>query len=152
MRSLQRALYKDEADRRITEIMSGPLFVDCTTETDEASGTTYVLRSHSTLPFVVENRYLLHKIGVTNSKVEQRIRTLQLDSTLPMAEVEIVARIFESARVELEVEDRFGRPVTPRVWFLVPLSAIDQAVMKIEGSTITRYFYNPQEASLKCLV
>ena len=63
----------------------------------------------------------------------------------------LVHRIFESARVELEVEDRFGRPVTPHAWFLVPLF-IDQAIMKIKHSTITRYFYNPQEAPLKCLV
>ncbi len=145
-------MYKDEAGRRITEITSGPLFVDCTTETDESSGTIYVLRSHSTLPFVVENCYLLHKIGVTNGKVEQRIRAPQLDSTFPMAEVEIVAYIFESARVELEVEDRFGRPVMLREWFLVPLSAVDQAVMKIKDGTITCYLYNSQEACLKRLI
>ncbi len=50
--------------------MSGPLFVDYTAETDEASGKIHVLRSYSTLSFVGKNRHLLHKIGVTNAEME----------------------------------------------------------------------------------
>ena len=51
MRSLQRALNKDEAGRRITERVAGPLFADHPEEGDEASGTIYVLRSKSTIPW-----------------------------------------------------------------------------------------------------
>ncbi|MYG26801.1 MAG: GIY-YIG nuclease family protein, partial [Boseongicola sp. SB0677_bin_26] len=66
MRSLQRALNKDEAGRRITEPCAGSLFAHDRVEGDEASGTIYVLRSRSDLPLVADNRDLVHKIGVTN--------------------------------------------------------------------------------------
>lgn len=70
MRSLQRALNKDEAGRRITQPTVGPLFPDHTKDGDEASGTIYVLRSKSDHPVVSENRDLVHKIGVANMSVE----------------------------------------------------------------------------------
>ena len=165
MRSLQRALHKDEAGRRITEPTAGPLFADRTAEGDEASGTIYVLRSKSSLPIVADNRDVLHKIGVTSGKVERRIANAKLDPTFLMADVEIVAtyelfninrsklenlihRIFDPARLDIEIKDRFGNPITPREWFLVPLFAIDDAVEKIRDGSIADYRYDPQQASL----
>jgi hypothetical protein len=44
--------------------------------------------------------------------------------------------------------DRFGRPVVPREWFLVPLFAIDEAVEKVRDGTISEYAYDPTEAKL----
>tara|TARA_R110002020_G_scaffold219395_3_gene427292 strand:+ start:303 stop:1496 length:1194 start_codon:yes stop_codon:yes gene_type:complete len=166
MRSLQRALNKDEAGRRITEPTAGPLFADRTAEGDEASGTIYVLRSRSSLSVVADNRDVLHKIGVTSGKVERRIANAKLDPTFLMADVEIVAtyelfninrsklenlihRIFDPARLDIEIKDRFGNPITPREWFLVPLFAIDEAVEKIRDGTITSYRYDPHAAALK---
>lgn len=165
MRSLQRALHKDDAGRRITEPTAGPLFANKTADGDEASGTIYVLRSKSSLPLVAENRDVLHKIGVTSGKVERRIANAKLDPTFLMAEVEVVAtyelyninrsklenlihRIFEPARLDIEVIDRFGHPITPREWFLVPLYAIDEAVERIRDSSIASYRYNPEQAAL----
>ncbi len=52
MRSLQRALHKDEAGRRITDPVAGPLFAGESAEGDQASGTIYVLRSKSDNPVV----------------------------------------------------------------------------------------------------
>ena len=165
MRSLQRALNKDDAGRRITEPTAGPLFSDRTNEGDEASGTIYVLRSKSDHPVVAENRDLVHKIGVTNMSVEKRIAGAQLQPTFLMANVEIVAtyelyninrtklenlihRIFEPGRLEIEIKDRFGKPVTPREWFLVPLFIIEEAVDRIREGTISKFRYDPQSASL----
>lgn len=165
MRSLERALQKDEAGRRIVDASAGPLFADYIADSDEASGTIYVLRSNADIPFVAGNRNLVHKIGVTNAKVEIRVARAHLDSTFLMADVEIVAtyslynincgklerliqRVFAPARLEIEVEDRFGNPVVPREWFLVPLDAIDDAVEKIQDGTITQYAYDPESASL----
>ena len=68
MRSLQRALHKDEAGRRITDPVAGPLFSGEHAEDDQASGTIYVLRSKSDHPVVAANRDLIHKIGVTNMR------------------------------------------------------------------------------------
>ncbi len=163
-RSLQRALHKDEKGRRILETAAGPLFANETADGDEASGTIYVLRSKADIPFVAENRNLVHKIGVTTGKVETRVAGARLDPTFLMAEVEIVAayclynidrarleklvhRIFAPARLDIEIEDRFGNPVEPREWFLVPLDAIDEAVEKIRQGTITRYQYDAGSAS-----
>lgn len=166
MRSLQRALNKDEAGRRITDPSAGPLFSDQTIDGDEASGIIYVLRSKSDHPLVTENRELVHKIGVTNMSVEKRIAGAHLQPTFLMANVEVVAtyelyninrsklenlihRIFEPARLEIEIMDRFGRPVVPREWFLVPLFVINDAIDKIRDGTITSYRYDPRDVELK---
>lgn len=165
MRSLQRALNKDDAGRRITDPSAGPLFSDQTLDGDEASGIIYVLRSKSDHPLVAENRDLVHKIGVTNMSVEKRIAGAHLQPTFLMANVEVVAtyelyninrtklenlihRIFEPARLEIEIMDRFGRPVIPREWFLVPIFAIKDAVERIKDGTISGYVYDPKQARL----
>ena len=164
-RSLQRALQKDAAGRRITEATAGPLFAGQTEAGDEASGTIYVLRSKSDLPFVAENRDLVHKIGVTSASVEGRIARARLEPTFLMADVEVVAtyqlyninrsklenlihRVFDPARLEIEIKDRFDNPVVPHEWFLAPIDAIDDAVEKIREGTITRYSYDVSTASL----
>ena len=54
MRSLQRALNKDTAGRRITDPIAGPLFSDHTIDADAPSGTIYVLRSMSDHPLVAK--------------------------------------------------------------------------------------------------
>jgi len=166
MRSLERALQKDKTGRQITDPTAGPLFADHTADGDEASGTIYVLRSKSQHPMVVENRDILHKIGVTGGKVKRRIANAKIDPTFLMADVEVVAtyelfninrsklenlihRVFENSRLDIEIPDRFGRPVVPREWFLVPLFIIDEVVEKIQDGTISSYAYDHQQARLK---
>ena len=165
MRSLQRALTKDLSSRRITEPTAGPLFSSAVEDGDEESGTIYVLRSLSDNPKVAERRDLLHKVGVTGGSVERRIYNAKLDPTFLMADVEIVTcykllnisrnklerlihRVFEPARLKIEILDRFGGPVTPREWFLVPLFVIDEAVSKIKDGSISNFVYDPQLAKL----
>lgn len=165
LRSLQRALYKDDTSRRVSEPSAGPLFASEHEADDLASGTIYVLRSKSDNPIVAANRDLVHKIGVTGCDVAKRIANAKLDATYLLADVEIVAtyklfnisrtklenlihRIFDPARLEIEIRDRFGNPVIPREWFLVPLFVIDDAVEKIKNGTITGYIYDPKTARL----
>jgi hypothetical protein len=165
MRSLQKALQQDPAGRRIIEPSAGPLFADESEEGDEASGIVYVLRSKSDNPTVAANRDVLHKIGVTGGDVVRRIANACLDPTFLMADVEIVAtyelyninrtrlenlihRIFGPARLDIVIKDRFGQPVIPREWFLVPLFVVDEAIEKIRDGTITGYTYDPKTASL----
>ena len=104
LRSLQRALYKDEAGRRITEPSAGPLFGDRLEDDDIESGTIYVLRSLSNHPFVAEHRQLIHKIGVTGGKVETRIANAAHDATYLLAEVEVIAtyKLADINRAKLE--------------------------------------------------
>jgi len=168
LRSLQRALYKDEASRKISEPSLGPLFESKQVDDDLASGTVYILRSKSNHPAVAPHREVLHKIGVTGGDVTRRVANACLDPTFLMADVEVVAtyelfninrtrleniihKIFCNALLNIEIKDRFGQPVTPREWFLVPLQVIDEAIEKIRAGTITEYTYDPNIASLaKC--
>jgi hypothetical protein len=166
-RSLQRALYKDDTGRRLTDPDMGPLFGDAPEPDDIESGTIYVLRSLSSHPFVVEHRELIHKIGVTGGKVETRIAGAEKDATYMLAGVEVVAtytlhnlnrtrlenifhRLFGAAQLDLTIEDRFGNPVKPREWFLVPLHVIDEAVERIRNGSITEVTYDPRIARLVC--
>lgn len=165
MRSLQRALHKDETGRRITDPVAGPLFANESAADDWASGTIYVIRSRSDHPAVAANRDVLHKIGVTGGDVRQRVANAKLDPTFLMADVEIVAtyelyninrtklenlihRVFNAAQLNIEIKDRFGNPVIPREWFLVPRFVIDEAVDRIRDGTITDYAYDPKSAAL----
>ena len=165
MRSLQRALTKGGNGRRLSEPDAGPLFGDSAEPDDIASGTIYVLRSLSRHPFVAEHRRLIHKIGVTGGKVRTRIADAGNDATYLLAPVEIVAeyklhnlsrtrlenifhRLFGAAQLDLTIEDRFGKPVKPREWFVVPLPVIDEAVARIRDGTITQVVYDPATASL----
>ena len=165
MRSLQKALKQDEAGRRIMDVSAGPLFDSVADDEDLASGTIYVLRSKSELNVITQNRSVIHKIGVTGGKVEKRIANAKDDPTYLLADVEIVAtyelfninrvklekllhRFFENSKLDVEVIDRFGKPVVPREWFLVPLHVINEVVEKIKDGTIGSYKYNVNSASL----
>lgn len=162
-RSLQRALTRDthgKKGRRISEPEAGPLFSDeHEEEEDVESGTIYVLRSKSEHPEIKKNHSVLHKIGVTGGNVKKRIANAKDDPTFLMADVEIVAtyklsninrvklenlihKFFEQARLSIEIKDRFGKPIVPREWFLVPLFVIDEAVEKIKNGEILSCEYN----------
>lgn len=164
-RSLQRALHRDKVARLITEPSAGPLFGDTPEPDDIETGTIYVLRSLSCHPFVAEHRELIHKIGVTGGKVETRIANAEKDATYLLAGVEVVAtyklhnlnrtrlenifhRVFGAAQLDLTIEDRFGNPVKPREWFLVPLHVIDEVVERIRDGSITDVSYDPTKARL----
>ncbi len=154
-RSLQRALYKDDAGRRITDADAGPLFGETLEPDDIESGTIYVLRSLSTHPFVAEHRELIHKIGVTGGKVETRIAGADKDATYKLHNINrtrmenLFHRLFSPAQIELTIPDRFGNPVKPREWFLVPLHVINEAVERIRDGSIAGVIYDPKSASLR---
>lgn len=165
LRSLQKALYEDESGRRIVSLSAGPLFDDNIDEDDLSSGTIYVLRSKLDHPVLNQSRGVIHKIGVTGGDVKKRIGNAKTDPTYLMADVEIVAtyelfninrqkleallhRFFDNAKMEIQIMDRFGKPVVPREWFLVPLFVIDEVVEKIKDGTIGEYRYDTESAAL----
>ncbi|MFW5397912.1 MAG: T5orf172 domain-containing protein [Candidatus Accumulibacter regalis] len=166
LRSLQRAFYNDPASRRLVSPESGQLSFGGELEADDVeSGTIYVLRSLSDHPYVAQHRDLIHKIGVTGSKVETRIADAEHDATYLLAKVEVVAtyklaginrtrmenlfhKLFASAQLNITINDRFGYPVQPQEWFLVPLFVVDEAVKRIKDGTITKYVYDPKAARL----
>src|SRR5690606_34936196 len=152
--------------RRVTDTDIGPLFGDAQEPDDIESGTIYVLRSLSDHPYVAEHRELIHKIGVTGGKLENRIANASHHDTNIMDDVEIVAtyklhnltrtrlenifhRLFSSAQIDLTIHDRFGHPVKPKEWFLVPLQVIDEAVQRIRDGSITGVVYERETARLR---
>jgi hypothetical protein len=166
LRSLQRGLYKDENGRRLTQANLGPLFDDSIEPDDIPSGTIYVLRSLSTQPEIVAIRDVLHKIGVTGGRVEDRICNAEKDATYLLAPVEVVAtwklanirrfkfeqtihRIFASAQLQLRLPDRFGIPVEPREWFVVPLPVINEVMERIQDESITGFIYDSAVGKLR---
>lgn len=166
LRSLIRAMYKDETSRFFTDQKLGGLFSGQSSDDDQESGTIYVLRSLSNHPTIQENRDVIHKIGVTGNDVNRRIANAKNDATFLLADVEIVAtyklaninrvklenvihKFFQSAKLEIEIKDRFGKPVKVREWFLVPRFVIDEMVEKIKDGTIGQYYYDPTSAELK---
>jgi len=165
-RSFQRALHRDPAARLVTNPSAGPLFSNEASEDDHESGTIYVLRSKSDLPIVAANRDVLHKIGVTGrSNVATRFANAKNEATFLLADVEVVAtydlynvnrvklenlihRVFDPARLDIAIKDRFGKPILPREWFLVPIFVVNEAVERIKDGTITDYMYDPKAARL----
>ena len=138
---------------------------DQVTDGDRQSGTVYVLRSKSDHPEIASRRDLIHKIGVTGGKVPRRIASATIDATYLLADVEVVAtyrlynierakleavihRILEPARLVITLTDRFGNPVAPREWFLVPLFVIDEVIDRIRDGSITAYTYDPARGAL----
>lgn len=165
-RSLQRGLYKDENGRRLTQANLGPLFDNSIEPDDIPSGTIYVLRSLSTQPEIAAIRDVLHKIGVTGGRVEDRICNAEKDATYLLAPVEVVAtwklanirrfkfeqtihRIFASAQLQLRLPDRFGIPVEPREWFVVPLPVINEVMERIQDESITGFVYDSSMGKLR---
>jgi hypothetical protein len=166
LRSLQRAFYNDPAARRLVSPQSGQIAFGDTWEADDVeSGTIYVLRSLSDHPYIAEHRALVHKIGVTGGKIETRIANAENDATYLLAKVEVVTtyklaginrskmenlfhRLFAPARLNITINDRFGHPVQPEEWFLVPLFVIDEAVEHIKDGSITQFTYDPDVAKL----
>ena len=163
LRSLQKALTQDPAGRRVTEPAAGPLFGGQAGEGDVESGTIYVLRSLSDDPRIAGSREVIHKIGVTGGTVKTRITDAKNQPTYLMADVEVAAefklhninrvrlenllhKVFAPARLDLEFTDRFGKPVRPREWFLVPLAAVNEAVERVQDGSITSVRYDPQAA------
>lgn len=166
LRSLQRALNKDKTSRRITNPDLGPLFSSIPAEDDVRTGSIYVLRSQSDDPFIAQHQEVIHKIGVTSGDVKKRIANAKKDPTYLLAEVEVVAEyklvgidgkkletmlhhFFDSARLDVELQDRFGIPVKPREWFFLTLSVIDTAVEKVLAGTLDEFYFDRETMSLQ---
>lgn len=165
LRSFQRALYKDDNGRRVSDPEAGPLFSDLVEEGDTLSGTIYIARTKSDDPTLKDMKDVLHKIGVTKGKADNRIKTAKDDPTFLLAEAELVAfyelynidrfklehllqHFFSEARLDVKIADRFGKKVQPREWFVVPFPAIEEAIQRLMDGSILDFAYNTKTAQL----
>lgn len=166
MHSLQKRLWDDKASRRITDLSMGPLFDGEPDEDDQASGFIYVCRSHSDHPLIAKNKAIVHKIGVTNRSIDSRLSGAKDDPTFLFAPADLVAsfelyninsnkletllhKVFASARLEIEIPDRFGKSYRPKEWFCVSLDAIQDAVEKLKEGSLTSYQFNVETGLLE---
>lgn len=166
MRSLQKRLWEDEGGRRITDISMGPLFDDQPDEGDIASGVIYVCRSQSSHPLIRDNSKNVHKIGVTSKDPSIRLSGAEGDPTFLFAKADLVAsfelyninrhkletllhKVFASARLEIEIPDRFGKTYRPKEWFCVPVETIQKAVDKLKNGTLLNYGFNVGSGDLE---
>jgi len=167
LRSLQRAFYDDPSARRVVRAKDAAqlTFGGEWDADDVEAGTIYVLRSRSDNPFIAANREVIHKIGVTGGDVSARIANAKKDPTYLLADVEVVAtyklgninrkrletlmhRFLKSARLDLELKDRFGSDVNPQEWFLVPFPVIEEAVQKLMVGSLVGCRYDSETAQI----
>ena len=140
-------------------------FSDTLSDDDIQSGTIYVLRSNSEDEFVKTHREIIHKIGVTGGSVAKRIANAKLDPTFLMADVEVIStyelsninrvkfeglihRFLESAKLEIQIKDRFNHSIIPREWFLVPLYIIDEMIERFKNGSIVNCEYDKKTATI----
>jgi len=166
LRSLATELYKDPNGRRLSDPHAGPLFgqggaelVRVAAPQDRITGCIYVVKSLSAQPDIARLDGQLFKIGFTTGSLEDRIRSAPDDPTFLMAPVRpvlsyeainlnankfenIVHRFFAESRLDIEIKDRFGKPIRPREWFLLPLPIIERAVPMIIDGSILRHRYD----------
>jgi hypothetical protein len=128
------------------------------TEEDEATGYIYVVRSKS-LNLDIKAITNLYKIGYSEIPVEERIKNAEQDPTYLMAPVSIVTsfkcfnmnpqklelllhNFFGKTCLNLDIFDHKGNRHTPREWFIVPLSVIEEAITLILTGEIIHYRYD----------
>ena len=104
-------------------------------------------------------------VHIPSVNSRESLQAADKDATYLLADVEVVATyklhnvnrtklenvfhsLFGAARLDLTIEDRFGHPVKPREWFLVPLHVIDEAVRCIRDGSIADVVYDRETARL----
>ena len=142
----------DKVIEEFTETFSG------ITNEDKETGHIYVLTSQSKKEEIasLEN---LYKIGYSSISVQERIKNAENEPTYLMASVKIesswmcynmnaqkfeslIHRFFGHTCLEIDVFDKNGIRHNPREWFIVPLVAIEKAILLILSGDIVNYRYD----------
>lgn len=127
-------------------------------EEDSQTGWIYVVKSKSTNPSIA-NIKDLYKIGFSSTPVDNRISNAKNEATYLFADVHKVAsyacyninankleklldRFFASACLNVDVFDSKGMRITPREWFVVPFSVIEEVIELILNGSIVHYKYD----------
>lgn len=155
LRSLARALYKDETGRRILRRDNTFDAMQGITHHDKRTGLIYILRSLSQDPALRGIRNL-YKIGYTEKELDQRIAGAERQQTYLEAPVQVATsfecynldpRRFERLvhamlhhqRVNVLLYSRDGSNYRPREWFDVELDTAREIVKRIVDGTISQY-------------
>lgn len=110
-------------------------------------------------------RLFIKRFVGSNELINGRLRYCLWIEDEQLAKVEVVAtyklaglnrtrmeklfhKLFAAARLDITINDRFGHPVQPQEWFLVPVFVIDEVVQRIKDGTITGDAYDRKTATL----
>ena len=158
-RSLGRALYMEEAGRRILRDRDDTLaesFLDIRlTHRDRRTGVIYIVKSLSNNPALTQFPHL-YKIGYTELTVDQRIHNAERDIAFLEGPVQKVTEFecynmnpqrFESLvhgflavqRLNVDLVGKDGKYYRPREWFAVSLEVARDVINRIIDGTITQY-------------
>ncbi len=166
-RSLAKALYKNGYIVTDTQAETHARFATEFAGINTAgkqTGVIYVLRSLSRNPAICELPFL-HKIGFSSQAVAQRLKNAAQEPTYLMADVEVVAEyqtydlnpqklelllhtLFAEACLNLDILDANGQRHSPREWFVVPLSVINQAICLVMTEQVIHYQYDTVQQQL----
>ncbi|MBV0932038.1 GIY-YIG nuclease family protein [Marinobacterium weihaiense] len=155
LRSLARALYKDETGRRILEQDKALNGLAGLTHKDQQTGIIYILRSLSHDPVLKQVRHL-HKIGYTEKDLDKRLAGAERQQTYLEAPVKVVASfdcynldphrferlihaMLHNQRVNVTLHSRDGGTYRPREWFDVELDTAREVVKRIIDGSIIQY-------------
>jgi len=160
-RSVEKNLYKngkvvtqnvDKVIEEFAESFSG------LTKEDKETGHIYILTSLSEKEEIASLNNL-YKIGYSSTSVQDRIRNAENEPTYLMAPVKVesswmcynmntqkfeslIHRFFGHTCLEIDVFDNNEIRHTPREWFIVPLKAIEQAILLLISGDIINYTYD----------
>lgn len=129
-------------------------------DNDKSTGYIYVLSSRSEVPEIRSLPHL-YKIGFSKIDVEKRIQNAAKEATYLMAPVKIegiwkcfnmnpqkfeglLHAFFGSSCLDLNVMDAKGKPHSPREWFMIPYSVIQDAIPLIITGKIVHYRYDSE--------
>lgn len=76
------------------------------------------------------------------------VATYKLYNINPNRLENLIHRFLEPAKLDIEIQDRFGKPFKPREWFLVPLGMIEEAIQRVQDGSIIDHVYDPAEARI----
>lgn len=76
------------------------------------------------------------------------VRTYKTININPNKFENLMHRFFGEARLNIAIEDRFGRPTHPREWYLLPLELIEEAIEKFLDGSIVKYQYDHKKSKI----
>jgi hypothetical protein len=115
---------------------------------ETATGYIYVARTLSDNPSVIPHKKRMVKIGCTSGNVAQRIASAERDPTFLLARAKVVRTFtltdldpfkveaylhqkFSHRQLDIEITDRFGKPVRATEWFAISPAEVGDAIEEL---------------------